>query len=542
MEINLKNSRKLHAACILLIALIGIALYASVGGHGYSYYDDGGYIVLNDRVLTGLTLDNILWAFTEHQYMNNWHPLTWVSYMADISLFGASPGAQHWVNVVFHLLNSILLYSVVIQFVNKPLVAFLVAVVFLIHPVHVESVAWIAERKDVLSGFFFLLTLLYYLKKAKSLTVLNHIVLSLCFALALMAKPMVVTLPVVLLLLDFWPLGRVSLQDIKDSYNLKRIQPNLRTVLVEKWFLFLLSFVCGLITIVAQSSSINTLESLTLIYRIFNAVVSYAAYLKDLILPTNLAFYHPIKAIGFFDVFLPSITALAVITFFALKRYKKNPELLFGWLWFLITLLPVIGLLQVASQARADRYLYLPSIGIFIAVAVCVSRWSYPAIKKFMLVACPVLILYFFLASIQVSYWGNPIALYLQALENGGDSYTTRLNLASAYLDANLPNDAKIHIIRAIEIDPENPYGYQFLGRVYSQKGEFEQAEMQLRQSLKLDPTLALSWNNLGAALWSLGKKEEALTCFRRAFELRPTLSIAKKNLNVLSQEMEDDL
>ena len=342
----------------LLLALITLLVYLPVTHSSFLDYDDDDYITNNQMVQNGLTLAGIQWAFTT-AHASNWHPLTWLSHMTDCELFGLNPAAHHFVNVLFHAANAVLLFTLVLRLTGALWPAAFVAALFAWHPLHVESVAWVAERKDVLSTFFALLSLLSYVRYAKENRRRCFWVALACFALGLMAKPMLVTLPFVMLLLDFWPVQR---------FNGSTVQ----RLLIEKIPFFTLAAISCIVTFLVQRNmAVASLELVPMGFRLENVPVAYVAYLSKLIWPSNLAVIYPMPS----DFQLPpmkvalAVTLLIFVSAIVWLNRKRTPYLPVGWLWFLGTLVPVIGLVQVGTQAFADRYTYFPAIGLFFMVA-----------------------------------------------------------------------------------------------------------------------------------------------------------------------------
>ncbi len=359
------------AICAALIAITW-AVFGRTLGHGFVNFDDPIYVSENDHVRAGLNWSGVTWAFT-HIHSHNWHPLTTISHMLDCQLFGLKPGAHHFVNVLLHSATAVLLFFLLAQFTRSPSSprdesvrladrsgtirsSAFVAAVFAIHPLHVESVAWILERKDVLSGLFFVLTLLAYLYYTRRPNIGRYLTVSILFACGLMSKPMLVTLPVILLLLDYWPLTRLS-------------GPSARRVLVEKIPLVALSIASAVATLIVQNEGVGLvrLEVLPLWWRIINALAAYLVYIWQMIWPANLAlaYHHPGKLPVWQIVGAAALLIAITLGAFALR--KRSPYLMVGWRWYVIMLLPVIGLVQVGGQAHADRYTYLPQIGLYIS-------------------------------------------------------------------------------------------------------------------------------------------------------------------------------
>jgi hypothetical protein len=379
-----KTSDKYWSLCIYLtLALATLAVFWQVLGHDFVNYDDPDYVYRNPNVQSGITLSSIKWAFTTG-HAANWHPLTWLSHMLDWQLFGDNPGWHHLTNLFLHIANTLLLFAVLKRMTNALWRSAFVAAAFALHPLHVESVAWVAERKDVLSTLFWMLTIAAYLRYLERPGTGRYLLTLLIFALGLMAKPMLVTLPFVLLLLDYWPLGRFQFgqivksvgQQSRKSLNAFSHWKLSRHLLLEKVPLFALSAISSIVTFLVQrtAGAVTSVETLPLKLRIANTFVSYLTYIQKMVWPSRLAMFYPYpdktdliwQTVVFALLLL--IISLGVIWLMRRRRY-----LLTGWLWYLGTLVPVIGLVQVGDQALADRYTYVPLTGLFIIIA-----WGVP--------------------------------------------------------------------------------------------------------------------------------------------------------------------
>ncbi len=520
-----------HVFAVVLLALALALIYGRTGGFDYVDYDDVNYVVRNEAVRAGLTWHGIRWAFTAF-YASNWHPLTWISHMIDVSLFGLNPGPAHLVNVAYHGVNSLLVYLLALRLLRDWRASLLVAYLFLAHPLHVESVAWIAERKDLLCALFFLLSLLAYLRYAARPSGGRYALVAFAFVLALMSKPMAVTLPIVLLLLDFWPLGRLRGEPMT---VLGRRLPAYAVLLAEKVPLFALSLASGIVTLMAQKSAIKPLHLEPLGYRLMNAAVAYATYLYDTVVPTKLALLYPLtEHLGFLNSILPSLLVLALISAAALVCRKKCPWLLFGWLWFLLTLLPVIGLIQVGSQSHADRYMYLPSIGLFLALGAAVARLSRAASRKALLAFVPVLLFYSFIAWVQVGYWSNSYMLFTHVLDVVGESIPAHGALAGFYLREGRLKEAEAEALKGVAVSPGSPLAYAaygVLGSVLAAKKDYAGAERAYRIALRKKPGDVKLLNQLGIVIEQQGRLEEARWFFAAALKLDPSSSRIRENL-----------
>lgn len=380
---NRNNRLKIRPDLLISLFLVMaiLAVYLQVRNHDFINFDDDLYVTINPHVQAGLTLDSITWAFTSTR-ASNWHPLTWLSHMLDCQIYGMNPGQHHLTNVLFHILNTLLLFFVFMRMTKDLWQSGFVAALFALHPLHVESVVWLAERKDVLSTFFWMLTLWSYVRYVERSGLNRYLPVLFFFILGLMAKPMLVTLPFVLLLLDYWPLKRFRLGSSEDGQDCRPERFYLGFIW-EKIPLFLLSAGSSVITYMVQKSSgaVSTLAVIPVHVRIANAIVSYVSYIGKMIWPHNLTILYPyLKSIIYWQVVGAGLL-LAVITVVVFRMMKTKPYVAVGWFWFLGTLVPVIGLVQVGLQAMADRYTYVPLIGLFIMVAWGVpdilGKWRY---------------------------------------------------------------------------------------------------------------------------------------------------------------------
>jgi hypothetical protein len=459
-------------------------VFGRVIGFEFVNYDDPQYVTANSHVQEGLTVAGVRWAFTTFTE-GNWHPLTWISLMLDGSIGGLDPRVFHLTNLILHLANTLLLFLVLDRMTGLPRRSAVTAALFAIHPLHVESVAWIAERKDVLSTLFMLLTLAAYVGYVERPGLARRLAVVLLFALGLMAKPMLVTLPVLLLLLDAWPLRR---------------QGPWRRLMLEKAPLFAMSIIAGVVTVVAQwqGETVRSLAAYPIGVRVANAIVATATYLGQAIWPTGLAvFYpHPHASLAAATV-IGSAVVLAAVTFWTIHVRRSRPYLLFGWAWYLVTLAPVAGIVQVGSQARADRYTYIPLIGIFLGAVWAISdRFSdRPALLSGMTWA--VLVMLGIGAFVQVGTWRDSVTLFRHALAVTDDNAVAHNNLGTALLRLRLLSEAEEHF----------------------------------REAVRINPAFAEAHSNLGAALGRQGRTDEAIPEFERALELQPDYPEARLNL-----------
>jgi len=496
------------------VAVAAFLLYLPALGHEFLNYDDDLYLTRNPHLRLGLSRAGLAWAFTT-SHGANWFPLTWISWLLDYQIWGLDARGFHLTNILLHAASTALLYGVLARLTGAVGRSAFVAGVFALHPVHVESVAWAAVRKDVLSGLFWMLALWAYVRYAERPSWRRYLPVAAFLALGLMAKPMLVTLPFVLLLLDYWPLRRRAL--------------------VEKLPLFALSAASSVVTYRVQSAAgaVQGGDVYPLPVRLLNALLSYVAYLRQAFWPSDLAVFYPHRGAD-----LPRAAALgaglllAVVTAVAFGRRRSRPYLLVGWLWFLGTLVPVIGLAQVGTQAHADRYLYLPLIGLSIAVAwtgrdVLAARWP-RAPLAFGAAALAALAL---VSVRQVAYWRDSAALFTRALEVTRENAVAHLNLGLALADRREYAEARRHLEEAIRIHPASGAAHGVLAEVLAREGRREEAVERFRTALRLDPTLSRVHNGLGRALLEGGEVEEAAAHFREALRLDPAYAEAHSNL-----------
>jgi protein O-mannosyl-transferase len=479
-------------------------------------FDDQGYVFENPRVTPGLTLSGILWAFG-HSHMENWHPLTWISHMLDCQLFGLNPGGHHFTNVVLHTVAAILLFLLFHKMTGALWRSAFVAAVFAVHPLRVESVAWIAERKDVLSGVFFMLTLGAYVRYVRKPSVIRYLVVSLLFALGLMSKPMLVTLPLVLLLLDYWPLDRFpyissTKSKLKTGTAHWRSQKAVVTRLIlEKVPLLGLSAASSVITLFAQRQAGVSTEFLPLSWRINNALVSYVAYIWQMICPIRLAlvYPHPEYRLSFWEV-AAAIAFLAGVTTVVLTFRKRHRYLITGWFWYVGMLVPVIGVMQVGPQARADRYTYLPQIGLYLIATWTIADLSVALRyrRQILCVAAAVVIVVLaWLAWIQNTYWRDSETVWTHTLAVTSHNDVAHANLAAVLLGGDRIDEAIPHSEEALKIHPRYFPAHDTLAAGLLRRGRMSEAVVHLKESLKINPDGLYAQANL---VWVLATSPDA--------------------------------
>jgi tetratricopeptide (TPR) repeat protein len=468
--------------------------------------------------------------------------VTWLSHMLDCQLFGLSPGGHHLTNVALHLANSLLLFLWLLYLTDSLGCSFMVAALFALHPMHVESVAWVSERKDVLSTFFWLLTMWAYVWYVRRPGLGRYLSILVCFILGLMAKPMLVTLPFVLLLLDYWPLARLSLPGRGPAAAAAAPGPgvSLKRLVWEKAPLFALAGLFCLVTIYAQKTvgAFWSLKTLPFTTRLANALMAYVSYIGKMFWPAHLAVAYPYPAHN--PPLTPVLAAallLASLTFLALRQARRHPYLLVGWLWYLGTLVPVIGLVQVGRQAMADRYTYVPYIGLFIAVvwgiAELASRWR---ASRFLLPVgtSAVLTALAVCAWVQVGYWRNSISLYEHTLKVTGNNALVHVNLGVALAEQGKLNQAIDQYNAALRLKPDFVEAHFNLGAALAAQGKLDQAIAQYTAALRLKPTLAEAHIALGGALAAQDKLDQAAAQYTAALRLKPDLAVTHNNLGII--------
>jgi tetratricopeptide (TPR) repeat protein len=530
----------------LLLALVTLLVYLPVTRDGFVVFDDSTYVTENQVVQNGLTWAGIQWAFTTG-HGGNWHPLTWLSHMTDCELFGLNAGAHHSVNALFHAANAVLLLLLLFRLTVELWPATFIAALFAWHPLHVESVAWISERKDVLSTCFALLSLLAYARFAQKQPrvegrgsratpaldsrpwTLDYALALVFFALGLMAKPMLVTLPFVMLLLDYWPLRRISDFGFQISNSGGKPSTLLRLTL-EKWPFFLLTAVSCVVTYLAQShgEAVMTLQQFPLNLRAANALISYEQYLVKMIWPWPLAVFYPLpNHLSWIRAMAATAAAvLGVLSWLVWRTRRPCPYLLAGWLWFLGTLVPVIGLVQVGGAAMADRYSYFPLVGLFIAVAFgardLAGRFQLPKIAA-ATAAAAVLAACLVLTENQLRYWHDSKSLFAHAIAVTSDNVNAYIDYGVALeQEEGLYAKALVQYREAARLDPDNAMARFNIGNLLDKMGKPEEALPELFKAVQLDPKPAHAHNVLGGVLLKQGRDAEAIEEFRKALRIEP--------------------
>jgi protein O-mannosyl-transferase len=544
--------------------MLCLVVFGQVRNYAFVNYDDSGYVSENPQVQVGLNYNSIIWAF-KTGHIGNWHPVTWLSLMLDSQLFHNNIGWFHVTSLLLHIANTLLLFWVLNQMTGGAWKSAFVAALFAVHPLHVESVAWISERKDVLSTLFWILTMLLYVRYVKRSSIIWYLLAMITFTLGLMSKPMLVTLPCVLLLLDFWPLQRF--QNTKKS-----------RLILEKIPFFAITAASSVVTFFVQKSGgyMMTSTVLTLPVRLANAAISYISYIEKMFWPAHLAvFYpHPLNKVSYPQAVIAAVLLL-VITVWLFRLSSQYKYLIVGWLWYLGTLVPVIGIIQVGDQAIADRYTYVPLIGLFIMIAWGIpelfAKLRYPE-KLPAVFAIIVILILSMTAFMQTAYWRNSITLFehaiavtkdnnvahfciagpiaekgnidsaiwhlRQALQIRADDRRAHNQLGVYLLEKGKPTEAVSHFQDAIKLDSKFTEAYNNLCVAYNRLGKFDKSIEYGEKAIKIAPNEADSYFNLGIAFYQKGNLDQAVRYWRETVKLNPKHSMAMSNLGAVLYQM----
>jgi protein O-mannosyl-transferase len=544
MDINGLNGKTRRIIICLLLAAAALVVYWPVTGYDFIALDDNLYVVENQHIQKGLTCKGIAWAMTTF-YATNWHPLTWLSLMTDYELYGLNAAGYHGTSLFLHILNAIFLFLLLRRMTGKDGRSAVVATLFAVHPLNIESVVWIAERKNLLSTLFWILTILAYVRYVEKPKWGRYWPVFLLFALGLMAKPILVTLPFVLLLLDYWPLQRFSLSG-RDrsgaSHDHEDRRKLLIRLLVEKAPLILISLLSAWITFHAARAggAVKAITVFPLVGRIENAIISYAMYLQKMVWPTDLAIFYPYPSVRPFWQVALSILFLAAVTGFVCLKGRTYRYLITGWFWYGITLFPVIGIVQVGFQSMANRYAYISLLGIFIIVTWGVPdllkrfsrRWYLPA------VSIAVILAFAFCTKSALPDWKNSEVAFRQALKVTKNNHIAEIGMGNVWLGRGDLPKARSHYQESLRIKPDYPEAMINLGIVYMKQGLFEDAIAQYGKALEANPTDVKILNNLGVALACKGRHEEAVVRFREALKRSPGHQEARDNLAKVMMEL----
>lgn len=516
---------KTAGMCSLFVVLV-LLVFGQTVGHQFINFDDNTYVCDNPRIQGGLNLEGIVWAFT-HVHSDNWHPLTTISHMADCQMYGLWAGGHHLTNVVLHAAAAVMLFVALRELTGTFWRCAFVAAVFAVHPLRVESVAWVAERKDVLSGLFFMLTLwAYAIHVRRPANRWGYAMVVVWFVAGLMSKPMLVTIPFVLLLLDYWPLGRL------------RAAAQLPRLLVEKLPLMVLSLLSCLVTLYSQMSTIRPLDDFSIPMRMGNALVAYMAYLGKMVYPDRLVVFYPLWKSGWplWEVLLAGLL-LGGLTALAWVLRQRHPVMLVGWCWFLGMLVPVIGLVRVGVQAYADRYTYLPLIGPVMVLAWmatdCTSKWRH---RKVVLGGVAAVLLGVLVPAgyRQTSHWRDDMTLWTYVLGSSRDNYLAHNNLGMAFLVQQRMEDAEDQFRKSLAANPIFAKAFHNLGCIRMAQQRWEEAVAFFQKAVELEPSMAEAHLNMGNVLSRLGRLDEAAAQYRQALGIRPGYPEAHNNLGNL--------
>jgi tetratricopeptide (TPR) repeat protein len=522
-----RNTRWVTAWICVGLLVLTCAVFIQTLRYDFVNYDDPHYVYQNTRITSGINLGNIAWAFT-HVHSENWHPLTTITHMLDCQVYGVNAGWHHFTNILLHSIAVVVLFIALARMTGALWRSAFVAAVFAVHPLHVESVAWIAERKDVLSAVFFVLCLLAYFHYTRAPSIARYLTVAFVMALGLMSKPMLVTLPFVLLVLDYWPLERFETH--RSNAGRQMLQ-----LILEKIPLITLSAVSSMVTFLAQRGAIGWTEQLPVSERISNAFVAYVVYIRQMFWPAGLAvFYpHPENRLPVWEISL-ALIVLVGVTAAAFVFRKKAPYFTTGWLWYLGMLVPVIGLVQVGWQGHADRYTYLPQIGLYIAVTWAVTdltrSWRF---QRIALSVAAVLIVGALScrAWLQTFYWRDSESLFTHALAVTSNNDVALNNLGIIFLDKGQLDEAISKLQAAIDLRSENAPAHDNLAKALLKKGQVAEAMVHYRKFLELEPANVEARNTLGTALIQQGHVREAIDQWQDALATQPENGNAASNL-----------
>lgn len=507
--------RAVRIAICLALAALTLAVFAQVRSHDFVDLDDGLYVTQNTNVTTGVSFDNVWWAFTTGRAAN-WHPLTWISHQIDVSLFGVDPGPHHVVNLAWHLLNVLLLFELLRAMTGATWRSAIVAALFAVHPAHVESVAWVSERKDVLSTFFLLAATWSWMRWTRKPSSALFAATGVLFALGLMAKPMLMTLPFVWMLLDFWPLGRGSIP------WRRRIQ--------EKSLFLVLAVASAAITVIVQQrgGAVSGIDIVPVGHRLANAVASYGQYLRTLIWPDNLAAFYPYPTSMPIAAAAAAAVVLAAISALAWQWRRTRPYLLTGWLWFLGTMVPVIGLVQIGTQSHADRYTYVPYIGLGIGIVWLIheltAKIRYGA-RAAAAVASAVILMLAAQSYAQTATWRSSEALWTHAVSVTRGNARAHNLLGAVYGNTGRVTEAEAQFKEALRLQPdlgERIHIYPNLARALMAQGKIDEAVPHFQQARTVKPQDAALASEAGFAYLGANRPDEAITAWRDAVRLDP--------------------
>ena len=526
------------------LVLLALCVFGQIHSFGFIKFDDPSYVTSNARVLQGLTWESVKWAFTGI-HGENWHPLTTLSHLLDVQIFGLRAGMHHLVNLAFHTANVLLLFAVLRRMTGSMWCCALVAALFAIHPLRVESVVWVSERKDVLSGFFWMVSLFAYWRYVRRPGMWKYLETLGLFALGLLSKPMVVTFPLILLLVDFWPLRRLSFKTPTNFVSgggeqLQRMP--VRYVLLEKLPMLAMSLAAGLMTMHVQRQAMVAVAGLPIQIRLYNSALSYIRYVKKTAWPFDLAIFYPFQREFSLHYIVAAVFLLVAVTFVVVAVARIFPYVLTGWLWYLVTLIPVIGVLQVGSQSYADRYTYIPTIGIYIVIA-----WGLKdVVQRFAVLRVPIAVASVLvvgtlsvLAANYASLWRSDERLLLHALQVTKNNASAHCTLGEIFLERGQYDRALAKFDEALKINSAllggERYSQAHIGKGLAllALGRTQEAEKSFRRAIELAPKFARAHVDLGITLEKLGKWGESLQSFQEAMRLAPDEPFTHSNLAI---------
>lgn len=526
---------RIYTIFYAIISIVTLAVFSQISQYQFVSFDDILYVTENRHVTGGLTAENIAWAFTLTEKENTyWHPLSWISHILDYELFGSHAGLHHWTNLLFHIANALLLFHVLRAMTGAIWRSAAVALLFAVHPINVESVAWVTERKNLLSTFFWFLTMGTYLRYARRPGPVRYLGVVLAFCLGLLSKPMLVTLPFALILLDYWPLNRIR------HHGFGQLAGDIGKRFIEKLPLLALSAVSVVLSYASlhRYGEIASAQAVSMGLRITNALVSYIRYLENFFYPRGLAVYYPFPDVVPAWQWVGATFVLVGITMAVIHLRKSQPALIVGWFWYVGTLVPVIGLVQGGLwPALADRWAYVPAIGVFIMLAwgiphalSAVTRRAKPILASVSMVALTVLM---GLSWVQAGYWSDSTALYSHALRVTDENPVVYNNLATALKDTGKTDAAIGYYHAALRLDPRYHRVYNNLGLALIDRGDMEQGIRNLRRAIEIAPFYAEAHNNLGIMLIHRGRIDVGRRHIERAIAIDPDYPDAQYNLGV---------
>ncbi|MGD0077094.1 MAG: tetratricopeptide repeat protein [Sedimentisphaerales bacterium] len=516
-----RQIRQLKTAIYICLLLSTLVAYEPVRHNDFVLYDDYANVAKNPHVNNGITRQSVIWAFT-NTYLSNWYPLTWLSHMLDFEIFGSDPAGHHLTSVLIHTVSSLLLFMLLFRMTAAIWPSAFAAAVFALHPLHVESVAWVAERKDVLSGLFWIATMLAYVYYAERPSFSRYTLVLTAFVMGIMSKPMVVTLPFVLLLLDYWPLERFGMRKKEDTFQ----KTSAKRLIAEKIPLFAMSAILSIVTFIAQkhSGAVSTLENVSIDYRVANTFISYIRYIQKTVWPSKLAVIYPLQgAVSSWDMGLVCAIAFILITSLSIYIGRRRKYILVGWLWYVGTLVPVIGLVHVGSQAMADRYMYLPMAGLLI-----IAGWG---LKDFVgnrrpwkvalaVLAGAILLFAIILTRIQVRYWQNSITLFEHTLKVTTNNSVAEDNYGNALIDAGKADEGLLHLRNGVRISPSAFLSRIELARALLHLGKYKESVECFNALTNYKEVSAEVFGDLGTAQMQLGRYEQAIENLNKAIQM----------------------